>query len=258
MYSIGCRPIKGIGDSAGIYTQTVDNFKIMIKAGLRAIFFGGESGNDIINDAVMNKGVNRKEIAGTIAAFKQAQSETGIKAYSSLALIYPTPLVEGITREKVFQDNLDLIKEVSPDSVIISPCTPFKNSRWYEEKAKYGFDFSDGLLSKFMQYEYVLYKPPSLWPSLGSVKFQGLSFQEFLGECERLRRAVEEIGITTDLTDEYYMMIIGAGYSGEVGIKEFKKITSIDLISSEYSNIKTIAAQTNEYSRKIAASNKIG
>jgi radical SAM superfamily enzyme YgiQ (UPF0313 family) len=256
MYSIGCRPIKGIGDSENVYIQTVDNFKIMLKAGLRAIFFGGESGNDVINDVVMNKGVNRKEITKTIEAFKQAQKETGIKAYSSLALIYPTPLVEGITLEKVFKDNLDLIQEVHPDSVIISPCTPFKNSKWYEEKEKYGFEFSDGLLSKFMNYEYVLYKPPSLWPSLGNVKFQGLSFQEFLLECERLRKAVDAMGISTDLTDEYYMMIIGAGYSGEAGIKEFKKATGIDLISSEYSNIKAIAAKTNEYSKKLAASNK--
>ncbi|MDD5069895.1 MAG: B12-binding domain-containing radical SAM protein [Candidatus Omnitrophica bacterium] len=256
-YSIGCRAVKNINSSKEKYELTVKQYELMLRAGLVALFMGGETANDAINDQVMNKGVTRYELEGTVKAFRQAQKNTGINAYVSVALIYPTPLVAGVTLEDVFNDNLEFVKEVKPDSVIVSPSTPFKNTVWYNDSEKYGFKMPSGFIKNIMKYEYVLYKPPSLWPSLGEIKLCGLSFKEALLACERMRRAVEETGVPSDLTDEFFLMIEGAGYKGKEALLKFKRETAVDLVSSDYRNIERITRLTNEYSLKLAQDNTI-
>lgn len=253
-YSIGCRAVSRITNSEETYLTVVENYEIMLKAGLRAIFMGGETGNDVINERVMNKGVTRRQIVKTAEAYREAQKRSGIKAYLSLALIYPTPLVEGVNLEEVFRDNLDLVEEILPDSVIISPGAPFKQTKWYQQAEKFGFEIPEDFIERMMKYEYVLYKLPSLWPPL-EIKIGGIGFKQALAECERLRKAVEGKGIPSDLTDECFLMIEGAGYSGKRELERFKKETSIDLISSDYRNIERIAEQTNRFSQQLAEFN---
>ena len=255
-YSIGCRAVNGIAQSKERYDAVVKDYEVMLRAGLVAVFMGGETGNDIINDKVMNKGVRREDIIATMNAFREAQRKTGIRSYISLALIYPVPLVDGIKMEEVFNDDIALIRDASPDSVIVSPCTPFKRTRWHTERDKFGFTLSDDFIDKVMKYEYVLYKPPALWPPLGNIKLHNFDFKYILEECGRLRKAVEEQGVPADLTDEYFLMIEGVGYSGKDGLMRFKKETAIDLISSDYPNIERITEQTNAMSSKLAESNR--
>jgi radical SAM superfamily enzyme YgiQ (UPF0313 family) len=254
-YSIGCRAVSGIAKSEERYKSVVKDYEIMLKSGLVAIFMGGETGNDVINDKVMNKGVCRDDIVATIRAFKEAKKNTATRAYASLALIYPTPLVDGVSMEKVYEDDLALIRDTAPDSVIVSPCTPFKQARWFEEAVQFGFILPSDFISSVMRYEYVLYKPTSLWPSLGDLRVQGMTFRQWLDECGRLRKAVEESGVPADLTDEHFLMIEGAGYTGKDGLMRFKEETAIDLISSDYPNIERITDQTNAMSRKLAEEN---
>ena len=254
-YSIGCRAVSGIADSKAIYKQTLDNFELMLKSGLRALFMGGESAEDTINEKIMNKGVVVKDIALTIKAYREAEKNTGIKAYVSLAFIYPTPLIGNIKLNKVLHDNLDLIDKTKPDSVIISPGTPFKNTKWYQEAEKFGFKIPKDFIPKVMRYEYVLYKPTSLWPSLGGIRMGKLNFRELLKECEKFRKIVESRGIPSDITDELFLMIESSGYRGKKGLMKFKKETSIDLVSSNYKNIERITRKTNDYSKELAESN---
>jgi len=254
-YSIGCRAVSGIAKSEESYRSIVRYYETMLKSGLVAIFMGGETGNDVINDKVMNKGVRRDDIVATIKAFKEARKNTGVRAYASLALIYPTPLVDGISMEQVYEDDLALIRDTAPDSVIVSPCTPFKQARWFEEAAQFGFILPPDFIPSIMRYEYVLYKPTSLWPSLGDLKVQGMAFRQWLDECGRMRQAVEASGVPADLTDEHFLMIEGAGYTGKEGLMRFKEETAVDLVSSDYPNIERITDKTNMMSRELAASN---
>ena len=254
-YSIGCRPVNKISESGKKYAAVVEDYEIMLRAGLRAIFMGGETGDDVINDKIMQKGVNKADIVRTAEAFREAQKRAKTQAYLSLALIYPTPLVEGINLEDVFRADIALIEEMAPDSVIVSPCTPFKHTTWYTQREKFGFELPDDIIERIMRYEYVLYKPPSLWPPLGNLNMQGMNFREMLEECGRLRTAVEDRGIPADLADEYFLMIEAAGYSGKKGLEKFKKETSIDLASSDYRNIQKISEKTNILSRELAESN---
>ena len=101
-----------------------------------------------------------------------------------------------------------------------------------------------------MRYEYVLYKPPSLWPDLGNIKMQGLSFRKAVEECTRLRSAIEKRGIPTDLTNELLLIADLAGYSGKEGLERFKKETSIDLVSSDYRNISKITKEVNKFNER--------
>jgi len=255
-YSIGCRAVNKISESSDErYRQIVRDFEIMLKAGLRAIFMGGETGNDVINDKIMNKGVRAADIIKTAVAYKEAQKNTGIKAYLSLALIYPPPLVEGISLEDVFMDNITLSQKTMPDSVIVSPAAPFKNTIWYNHRNKFGITLPKNFIKRIITYEYVLYKPPSMWPYLGNIRIGDVDFIHWLEECQRQRQAIEKKGIPSDLTDEYFLMIEAGGYSGKEGLERFKKETSVDLISSDYRNIGVITKQVNRLSEELAKSN---
>lgn len=251
-FSIGGRAIKGVGRK-DIYEKVVDNYKKMIKAGLCAIFMGGEAGNDIINEKVMHKGITVEELILSAKAFQRARQDLSQDCYLSLALIYPAPLAEGVTLKQLFYDNLNLIREMKPDSVIITPAGPFKHTDWYRNREKYGFKFSQDVIEKAMEYEYVLYKPTELWPDL-DVSLDNMNFKEMLKECQRLREEVEKMGIPTDLTDEYFLMMEGAGYKKKDMLK-FKEETLIDLVSSDYYNIKRITLKVNQFSKKLADAN---
>jgi len=250
-YSIGCRAIHNIGDSGKLYDLTVRQFEEMLVSGLVAIFMGGECGNDKINKEIMNKEANKNDIINTFKAFRLAQKNTGIKAYASLAIIYPSPILPGISLKDIYEDDLELIKTIMPDSAIISPSSPFKNTNWYKEK-KFGFDIPEDFIRIVMKYEYVLYKPPSLWPSLGKISLNGMDFRSMLEECGKMRKAVEEeLKIPTDLTDEYFLIIESSGYKGKEGIARFKKETSIDLASGDYRNIERMTQEANKYGENL-------
>ena len=95
-----------------------------------------------------------------------------------------------------------------------------------------------------MEYEYVLYKPPSMWPEL-KIGLQGKSFVELLEECGRFRKAVEAMGIPTDLSDEHFLMLRAAGYRGHEGAEEFKRETLLDIISCDYATLRGITMRIN-------------
>lgn len=253
-FAMGCRAVRNSKDS-GKYLEIVDCFVIMLRAGLRCVFIGGETGNDCINDVVMNKGLNSEDLIYTIKAIRQAEQKTGIRITISLALIYPTPLVGSITNEEVFDDNIRLLNASRPDSVLISPPGPFKNSIWYNEKEKFGFEMSKNIIPEFMEYEYVLYKPLTMWPNL-NIKLQGKTFKEILTHSQQFRQKVEkELGIPTDLADEHFLMIRSAGLFSSEGIKQFKQGSLTSIVSSDYTYLDNIAAKVNNYSRALALCN---
>jgi hypothetical protein len=219
---------------------------------MRGVFIGGETGHDTINDKVMNKGVTADDIIHTIRAIREAEKAAGEKISISLALIHPVPLIEGITGETVLERNLDLLRRTMPDSVVISPPGPFKNSVWYKEREKFGFQLAEDYIPKIMEYEYVLYKPLQLWPDL-NIRLQGKSFKTVLGESQRFRQLVEkDLKIPTDLSDEHFLMIRAAGLFSEAGIAQFKKNSLIGIVTSDYTYLNQITERVNSYSRVLA------
>jgi tRNA A37 methylthiotransferase MiaB len=243
IYGIGSRAVVNCSDLK-IYQRTVSQYETMLQSGLRSVFMGGETGHDQINIEVMNKGITREDLIATSHAIREAERRVGQKLDLALALIYPVPLLKGVTQDEVFQKNLELIAEFKPDSVMVTPPGPFKHSNWWAEKEKFGFEFDERIIPSAMEYEYVLYKPPTMWSKL-AMGLQGQSFIQLLQECLRLRIAIEKMGIPTDLSDEHFLMLRAAGYKGQNGAQRFKKETLLDIVSCDYRQLTRIARDIN-------------
>jgi hypothetical protein len=176
-----------------------------------------------------------------------------LKVYLVLALIHPPPLMGLATLDQVREDNLDLLDETRPDSVMITPPGPFLHTRWYEEKDLFGFSFDEDAIRQAMEYEYVLYKPPHLWPRLG-ISLEGRPFARLLSECGEMRSAVEEkLGIPTDVSDEHFLMFYSAGLRSPEQIREAKRKTVLDILSCDYRASQRICRRVNTFSRKIGS-----
>ncbi|MBN2626595.1 MAG: cobalamin-dependent protein [Spirochaetales bacterium] len=251
-YSIGCRAVTE-GKSGEDFEILADQFARMIRSGLRGIFMGGETGQDIINREMMNKGLTSRDIIYTVKALREAERRAGISVSLSLAFIYPTPLVPGITDEDVKDANLRLMEICHPDAVMITPPGPFKNSDWYKRSGHYGFELGENFIAEMMQYEYVLYKPLSLWPPL-SIKLQGRSFKEILAESQTFKKEVEKkLGLFTDLSDEHFLMIRAAGKFHRKGIEEYKRESLLDILSADYTYLDRLGEVVSAYSARLAA-----
>ena len=161
------------------------------------------------------------------------------------------PLIDGVTQDEVLQKNLELITEFRPDSVIATPPGPFKRSRWHTQKERFGFEFDETYIPSAMEYEYVVYKPPNMWPKL-NIRLQGKSFVQVLNECFRFRKAVEKMNIPTDLSDEHFLMLRSTGFNGAEGSRRFKKETLLDVVSCDYRRLTEISRKMNAASQKIA------
>jgi hypothetical protein len=103
-----------------------------------------------------------------------------------------------------------------------------------------------------MEYEYVLYKPSSMWPEL-RIGLQGQSFVDLLEECSRFRKTVERMGIPTDLSDEHFLMARVAGFEGKEGAERFKRETLLDIVSCDYRQSRGISGRINQESQRLAA-----
>jgi hypothetical protein len=211
-YAMGSRARKGAKEQA-TFARLVKDYTLMIRAGLRAVFIGGETGNDTVNEVTMNKGLRSEDLLWTIRALREAEKRAGRHVDISLAMIYPTPLTEKqtVTLADVWADNMALAKEARPDSVMVTPPGPFKNTEWFRDRDRFGFEMEEDFVRQMMEWEYVLYKPPALWPRLG-FSLNGLDFAGIMRECGRLRMAIERLGIATDLSDEHFLLLRACGF----------------------------------------------
>jgi len=250
VFGMGSRALRGAKDN---FEGLVTAYASLIESGLRAVFMGGETGNDLINSQVMNKGVESVDIIHSIRALREAEKRAGHKVYLSLALIYPTPLQGLVTLERVRNDNMRLLEETWPDSVMITPPGPFLHTAWYDQREKFGFKVDDGVIRDAMEYEYVLYKPPHLWPKLG-VSLEGKPFVALLKECNEFRETVEKaLNIPTDLSDEHFLMFYCAGIREKDDIMKAKNETMRDIVSCDYRTTLEISKKVNAFSKELSS-----
>ena len=127
------RVIKDVHDGEK-YRSTVTSFRVIINAGMRAIFIGAESASDTVNELVMNKGITRRDILYTVKAIREAAKLEETHVDIGISLIYPVPTMGRVSQNQVKLANLDLVRRTMPDSVLVSPPAPFPGTSWYEEK----------------------------------------------------------------------------------------------------------------------------
>jgi radical SAM superfamily enzyme YgiQ (UPF0313 family) len=238
-----------------VYAELVDSYRLLLRSGFRSIFLGVESANDKINQSVMNKGITRSDVVHTVAAIREASKVEGLPLDVGVSLIYPTPTLGKIPLHRLKKENLELIEQTEPDSVLVSPPAPFPGSAWFEQKDHFGFDLGVTFLQEMLVYDYVLYKPLYLWPDI-DLKLEGMSLQKIFEECAGLRQELEEMGFVTEVTDVQFLMLRNAGYTGKEGVLEFKRRTQHAILSCDYRWINRLQEQVNQASFALASSNR--
>ena len=246
-YSMFARPGK---TSEQIY----EIYRLMIRSGLRAVFLGGETGHDEINDKIMNKGVTRKDIIDTIQCIKLAAVAEGLTCQVVLSMIYPCPVIPGVTLEDVYKQNISLFKETNPDAIIINPPAVFPGTVWFDQREQLGFKLGSSFVDNLMNYEYSIYKPVEFWQHL-DYTLNDMDLQKILKEIGRLNREIIEMGIPINISDDYLMMSQAIGYSSKADLFEFKKKSFVDIISGTCNYIKQITKTMNARSQTLAALN---
>jgi len=237
-----------------IFYKLVETYQTLIKAGLRAIFFGAESGNDFINQEALNKIRSKEDLIYTIRALRKASELVGIYVDVGISFIYPVPTMGKINLKQIYNENLQLASEIDADSVLCCPPGPFPQTNWFNESAKYGFKIGKDFVPNFMEYEYVLYKPIKMWSNI-DMSLDNLNGKELLEECGKMRKGFKNIGFPTEITDEHFLLLRNAGYEGKEGVKKFKKETLLDLLSCNYNFTNKIYEKVNQVSNLIAESN---
>ncbi len=256
-FGMGSRALRGI-TRPEIYREAVEAYEVLIRAGMRAVFMGGETGDAWVNDVVMNKGLTPAEVITTAAALREAGQNVGQHVDLSLALIYPTPTMGRVTHEDVFDRDMELVRKIMPDSVMVTPPAPFRNTVWNRDAECFGFELDDDWIDRLIRYEYVLYKPPFLWEPL-PFKFEGMSVAKVLELCGKMRDAIDkDLGIPTDLSDEHFLMLRSAGFEGVEGARYFREVTTLDIVSGDYASIRSIVDRVNRRSRELATIGRAG
>jgi hypothetical protein len=212
---------------------------------------GGETGHAEINEQVMNKGLHPDEIVQTIRALREGAARTGTEVKIGLAFIFPTPVTDGVTLDDVFDLNVSLIQRARPDGVAVNPPVPFLGTVWEKQRDRFGFRLTDDCLRAGMRYEFVPYKPPSMWPDIG-LSLNGKPFKGMLMECQRLRERVEAMGFSTDLTDEHFAVMRAVGIDD---VPQFKRETLLDILSGDYEYLDACYTRLNQSSKQLAAEN---
>lgn len=234
--------------------ETYEAYRLMIKSGLRAVFMGAETGHDQINGTVMNKGVTKKNIIETIHCIKLAADEVGLPCKIGLSMIYPTPIIEGVTLQDVFDANISLIEEALPDTVIVNPPGVMPGTTWFDQAEKFGFKIADNFVTDLMHYEYSMYKPVHAWKKL-DFSMNDKDMYSILAETGKLHKAVEAMHIPIGISDEYLMMLTAIGQGSKTDLLLFKKHSLIDIMTGSSAYIRQVVEKINHHSRLVAALN---
>ncbi|SDD46864.1 hypothetical protein SPACI_025940 [Sporomusa acidovorans DSM 3132] len=245
-YSMFVRGVK-------VTPEVYDAYCLLIQSGLRAVFMGGETGHDLINEKVMNKGIHQKELVDTINCIRLAATAVGKSCRIGLSLIYPTPVVDGVTLQDVFEENIRLIQATVPDTVIVNPPAVFPETNWMNNAVAFGFSIAPDFVYNLMQYEYSTYKPVELWGNLGFA-LQGKTTPELIKETGRLRSAITAMGIPTDISDECLMMTEATGYTTKADLLQFKNESLQDIMSGSNRYMREVIEKINAQGRRMANS----
>lgn len=183
------------------------DFELFYKAGCRALFFGVESGSQMILDKA-NKGHRTEHCTEILKSSKKA----GI--FTIASLMYPNP---GETEESR-RETLKLIDDVKPDAVPILFPLLLPNSRWWSNPEQYGFQVPDknDYLHKTVGYKARLVYPTQFWPEM-PYRIDNKPFHQFARESEDMAREIEARGPITRMSDEIAVLGLRSG----MGVREF-------------------------------------
>jgi radical SAM superfamily enzyme YgiQ (UPF0313 family) len=169
------------------------DFTLYRDAGCEALFFGVESGSQLLLNRKIHKGYRVPDGERVLRAARSA----GI--FTIASLIYPNP---GETDESR-RATLRFVEAVEPDGAPVHFPVLLPGSAWFAEPGRYGFTVDDpaAYVKRAIRYKARLLFPPSFWPEL-PYRIDGKPFAVFAAETEEFTRDVERLGVVTLISDE--------------------------------------------------------
>lgn len=169
-----------------------DHFEQMAKAGLRAIFFGIESGCEEVLKSAALKSISLTEVRETIEKARQA----GIFVVASM--IVPMPF----DTEETLAESLEFLREVRPDSVPVQFPGLIPGTPWWNEPERYQIEVDRAEMTEVgLDYQIKLLFPPSMWEGL-PYRVNGMTFREYTQLTMGFARDLEQSGILTAVPDD--------------------------------------------------------
>ena len=210
-----------------------DDFDLFKKAGCFALFFGVESGDQLILDTQIRK---RYKAEGAASILKRCKA-SGI--FTVTSLIFPNV---GET-EASKQATLNLVREVRPDS---APCHfPFllPNTPWSKEPERFGFRVTsqEDYLSKMLTYKARLMFPPEFWEPL-PYEVDGMSFDAYARKNAEMLNELESLGVVTLLSDENALI----SHLADIPARTFRDTMRSAFLTGDADTVTQILNQANK------------
>ncbi|MBI4375428.1 MAG: cobalamin B12-binding domain-containing protein [Elusimicrobia bacterium] len=245
-FSMFHRAARGAGKRT---SELVEGYRLLIRAGLRAVFMGLETGDDRINCEILKKNTVAQDTIDTLAALRKARETEERPCLLALATIHPVPS-GGIPWGDIRRKTREVALAAQADSVLIAPPGVFPGTQWYERPEAFGFRLGARYVENLMRYDYVLYKPVELWQD-GAYWLDGKSAKEIFAETARLRCELEDAGVVTDLGDEDFILMQAAGLRPA----DYRRESLADIISCDGEWSRRIINSVNAKSLALAGAN---
>ncbi len=222
-----------ISGFARIDVNQNEDFDLLKKAGIGALFFGIESLDDN-NLKKLKKGINFKKIKRTLKKVHEA----GI--YTIGSFIFPIPDETKETRKITLQHLYEVKDDL--DSILIRPAGIYPMSDWGLNPGKYNIKLDSDYIERFLIYPIKQLLPVRLLPefpftyALMGKKAEDVSFEEIINLCEDFIKVVrKDIGIP-GIPDYYWTL---AQYLKE-DVTHFTERIINYMVNREYRKIKNI------------------
>ncbi|MBN2717278.1 MAG: radical SAM protein [Deltaproteobacteria bacterium] len=249
-------------NAANRQEKIIKQFRTLIRAGLKSVFFGVESGSDAVLEHVMNKGVSTEDMAITMACLRTASKLENTQVNIIASFIFPVPLPSeltrmGITSETVMEDNLKFLQRIKPDSFHAAPGLLYPGTDWYSEKARFQIEFDESsFLPKWItqEFSYHGFLAP---PQSHLYTFNDIPLQEMIPASMAFARRGNALGIPSDLWDEHFIFARANGIEGANSLQKISRELFLDLLTCNDENTRHLYEGTIRHSRAVAAQNRL-
>jgi radical SAM superfamily enzyme YgiQ (UPF0313 family) len=210
------------------------DFPLFRRAGCESLFFGMESGSQLILDRSIHKG---HKVADSVTTLKRCKA-AGI--FTLASTVFPNPDETPETR----QATLDTLREISPDGIPMLFPVPLPGSLWFTQPERYGFSFADrdAYVMQIASYKARLLLPFKFWDSL-DYAVNGKPFKRILEEAAAF---AADVAATSNgvvhMSDEVVLMARLAGRAP----RDFHGRFCLAMMSGDTAAVESMIGEINQ------------
>jgi radical SAM superfamily enzyme YgiQ (UPF0313 family) len=191
-----------------------EDLERLAEAGLRALFFGIESGDpEILRRAHGKNNVSNAHVVNVVCR----AADAGI--FCCLSAIVPSPFETQASRKQTLDLLCTALGERKLGSALILPPFLTPDTQWWAEPERYGFALDpaatpDAIVDSLLDWDCDFMLPRDLWRPLGFT-LDGKTSPAIHEECETFVRELQRAGVQTHVDDASFMIGAAAGMTAE-------------------------------------------